>query len=60
MFPFSRVVILYIYFIPENTVSPVLGGRYSPHATAFTRTRLSRLEAGEEEENKKKMFFPYK
>ncbi len=34
MFFFSRVVVLYIHFIPGNTVSLVLVRRYSAHAMA--------------------------
>ena len=34
--------------VAENTLPLALVGHYSAHATAFTRTRLSRLEAGEE------------
>ncbi len=34
MFYFSRVVVLYIHFIPENMVSLVLVRRYGAHAMA--------------------------
>ena len=34
MLSFSRVVVLYIHFVPGNTISLALAGRYSAHAMA--------------------------
>ncbi len=44
-------------FLLQEPLSPVLVGCYSAYATAFTCTGLSRLEAGEEEEEEEKCSF---